>query len=432
MIAATRSCWLWVPLLVFWAQPCLAGLDEYRLSLGDVVEISIIGAPDLGRRAPIDADGKVSLPLLGRVTAAGQTLAQLQSTVRGLLPTKVFRRRTVDGREYPVLVAADEVTLSIAEYRPVYVNGDVAKPGQQSFRPGLTVRQALALAGGYDVMRFRAKDPFLESADLQSEYMSLWTEFARDQIRVARLQAELQGSDQLDLKGLAKTPVADFVVSSIEKLEHDKQVARNEDHRKEKESLAAALKQEDDRYQILTDQLKAEQEDSESDLAEYKQVKQYLERGVMPGTRVAEQRRNVLFSSTRTIQTSAQLAELNQSRVELRRKLEAADNRRRIDLIGELEETRMKLAATQIKLHSVGEKVVYAGMVRSQLVRGTGDSPNITIFRSGRDGEENFAASEDTALQPGDVVEVAVRSEQPPAPPHEASTSEKSTPPASN
>lgn len=281
-------------------------------------------------------------------------------------------------------------------------------------------------------MRFRAKDPFLESADLQSEYMSLWTEFARDQIRVARLQAELQGSDQLDLKGLTKTPVADFVVSSIEKLEHDKQVARNEDHRKEKESLAAALKQEDDRYQILTDQLKAEQEDSESDLAEYKQVKQYLERGVMPGTRVAEQRRNVLFSSTRTIQTSAQLAELNQSRVELRRKLEAADNRRRIDLIGELEETRMKLAATQIKLHSVGEKVVYAGMVRSQLVRGTGDSPNITIFRSGRDGEENFAASEDTELQPGDVVEVAVRSEQPPAPPHEASTSEKSTPPASN
>jgi polysaccharide export outer membrane protein len=430
MIATTRSLWFWVPLLVLWAHPCLAGINEYRLALGDVVEISIIGAPDLGRRASIDADGKVSLPLLGRVSAAGQTLAQLQSSVAELLPTKVFRRRTVDGREYPVLVAADEVSLSIAEYRPFYVNGDVAKPGQQSFRPGLTVRQALALAGGYDVMRFRAKDPFLESADLQSEYMSLWTEFARDQIRQSRLQAELRGSDQFELKGLAKTPVADFVVSSFEKLEREKQLARSEDLRKEKESLSAALRQEDDRYSILTSQLKEEQEDSAGDQAEYKQVKQYVDKGVMPATRLAEQRRNLLFSSTRAIQTSALLAQLDQSRVELRRKLNATDTRRRIDLIGELEETRMQMATTQIKLHSVGEKVVYAGIVRSQLVRGTGDKPNITIFRSGADGEDSFAASQDTELLPGDVLEVSVRAE--PLGPHEASTSEKLQPPQSN
>ena len=84
-----------------------------------------------------------------------------------------------------MLLTADEVTLSVAEYRPVYVNGDVAKPGQQTFRAGLNVRQALALAGEYDVMRFRAKDPFLESADLRSEYISPWTDFAREQIRIS-------------------------------------------------------------------------------------------------------------------------------------------------------------------------------------------------------------------------------------------------------
>jgi len=411
MMAAIRSSWFWAPVWVLLAQPCLAGIDEYRLASGDVVEISVIGAPDLGHRAAVDADGRVSLPLLGRMNAAGLTLSQLQSSIRELLPTKVFRRRTDDGREYPVLLTADEVTLSVAEYRPVYVNGDVAKPGQQAFRPGLTVRQALALAGGYDVMRFRAKDPFLESADLRSEYMSLWTDFAREQIRISRLQAELQGSDQLDLQGLVKTPVADSVISGLESIAREQQIARNEDHRKEKESLVAALKQQDDRYSILSDQLKEEREDSEGDLAEYKQAKQYLAKGVLPSTRVAEQRRNMLFSSTRALQTSAMLAQLDQARVELQRKLQATDDRRRIALLGELEEARMRLATIQAKVQSVGEKVVYAGVVRSQLVRGTGDKPNITIFRAGSGREDSFAATEDTELLPGDVVEVSVRSE---------------------
>ena len=43
--------------LEFLVQPCLAGIDEYRLASGDVVEISVIGAPDLGHHAAVDADG---------------------------------------------------------------------------------------------------------------------------------------------------------------------------------------------------------------------------------------------------------------------------------------------------------------------------------------------------------------------------------------
>jgi polysaccharide export outer membrane protein len=54
------------------------------------------------------------------------------------------------------------------------------------------VRQALALAGGYDVIR--AKDPFLESADLRSEYMSLWTDFAREQIRISRCRPSFRAA----------------------------------------------------------------------------------------------------------------------------------------------------------------------------------------------------------------------------------------------
>src|SRR4051812_16421852 len=150
---------------------------EYQLATGDIIEITAVGAPDIRSRASVDVDGRARFPLIGQVDAAGITISAIQSNVRELLPTKVFRRRSDDGREYPIVLTPDEILVSIAEYRPVYVNGDVSKPGPQPYRPGLTVRQAIASAGGFDVMRFRSKDPFLESADIKGEYDSLWLEF---------------------------------------------------------------------------------------------------------------------------------------------------------------------------------------------------------------------------------------------------------------
>jgi len=167
-----------------WADP----VTEYQLATGDVIEIAAVGAPDIRSRASVDVDGRAIFPLIGPVKAAGLTISAIQANVRELLPTKVFRRRSDDSREYPIVLTPDEILVSIVEYRPVYVNGDVAKPGPQPYRPGLTVRQAIASAGGFDVMRFRAKDPFLESADIKAEYDSQWLEFAREQARLRSLR----------------------------------------------------------------------------------------------------------------------------------------------------------------------------------------------------------------------------------------------------
>ena len=89
-----------------------------------------------------------------------------------------------------VVIDPEEITVDIAEYRPVYVSGDVSKPGELAFRLGMTVRQAVALAGGYDLLRFRAdRDPIMQVADLRSEYETLWTEFGRAQVRIWRVRS---------------------------------------------------------------------------------------------------------------------------------------------------------------------------------------------------------------------------------------------------
>jgi polysaccharide export outer membrane protein len=94
---------------------------------------------------------------------------------------------------------------------------------------------------------------------------------------------------------------------------------------------------------------------------------------------------------------------------EFTRKLEKFDDQRRLDLLRELQDTSVKLNVIREKLQSVGEKLQYTAMVRSQLVRGAGSKPDIAIFRKGEKGQERIVASEDTELQPGDAVEVTLR-----------------------
>jgi polysaccharide export outer membrane protein len=393
-------------IVAFFPGPALA---EYRLNIGDVLEISVAGVPELQFRAAIGADGEASFPTLGSIKAANQPLSELRRRVRELLPTKVFRRRTADGRDFPIVVQPDEISVSVAEYSPVYLNGDVAKPGAVGYRAGLTALQAIALAGGYDVMRFKGKDPFLESADARSEYYELWIQFARDQARLARLRAELGEAAQLDRQGFVDTPVSSPVLTEMENLESELLATASADYRKEKQHLEDSIVQEDARIALLVEQERQEREGADADSAEYEQTKQNFERKIVTTNRLAEARRVQLFSSTRVLQTTSLLAQTQRERQELRRKLQSVVDQHRITLLNEIEATGLHMASVRTKLQSVGDKLIYTGMIRSQLVRGNGGKPDLTIVRHEGPALIRMNADEDTELSPGDVLEVSLR-----------------------
>jgi polysaccharide biosynthesis/export protein len=386
-----------------------SALAEYRLNIGDVLEISVTGVPELQFRAAIGADGEASFPTLGPIKAANQPLSELRRRVRESLPTKVFRRRTADGRDFPIVVQPDEISVNVAEYGPVYLTGDVAKPGSVGYRAGLTALQAISLAGGYDVMRFKGKDPFLESADARSEYYELWIQFARDQARLARLRAELGEAAHFDRQGFVDTPVSSTVLTEIENLESEMLTAANDDYRKEKRHLEDSIVQEDGRIALLAEQERQEKEGADADAGDYEQTKQNFERKIVTTNRLAEARRVQLFSSTRVLQTTSLLAQTQREGQELRRKLQSVVDQHRIKLLNEIEATGIHMASVRTKLQSVGDKLIYTGMIRSQLVRGNGGKPDLTIVRRDNAGLIRMKADEDTELSPGDVLEVALR-----------------------
>ncbi|MCA6098124.1 polysaccharide biosynthesis/export family protein [Bradyrhizobium australafricanum] len=383
---------------------------EYRVSVGDVLEVAVAGVPELRQRAPVQVDGNISLPLVGMVPVAGLPLQEIRAKVGAAMTSKVFRQRTVDGREVVVVIDADQVTAIVAEYRPVYVNGDVSKPGEYPYRPASTARQLIAMAGGYDIMHIRMNNPYLESADLRSEYGSLWTELAKEQARMWRIKSELGEGTQINPSAsLADLPIARSAVSEIVNAEAEYLKTKQSDYQQEKAYLQRSVRQGDDEVRVLSEQQKKDEEGLQSDVEDLQKATDLFGKGSLISPRVTDARRAVLLSATRRLQTSAQLLQVKKLQDEYARRLAKLDDQRKLDLFRELQETSLKLNQIREKLQSVGEKLQYTSMVRSQLARGAGSKPDIAIIRKSEKGPERIVVNEDAELQPGDTIEVSLR-----------------------
>ncbi len=109
---------------------------EYKIGPQDVLRIDVWKEPDISRIVPVRPDGKISLPLLNDVQAAGLTAMQLAEVI-----SEGFKK----------FINNPQVTVSVSEInsRRVYVTGEVTRPGSMPLLPNMTVLQALSTSGGF-------------------------------------------------------------------------------------------------------------------------------------------------------------------------------------------------------------------------------------------------------------------------------------------
>ena len=112
-----------------------SSISGYRLGAGDLISISVYDEEDLSLEVRIGLSGQISYPLLGDVVVSGLT-------------PKLLEEKLTAGLKGPYLIAPS-VNVSILEYRPFYVIGEVKKPGSYPFHPGLTVDKAISISGGF-------------------------------------------------------------------------------------------------------------------------------------------------------------------------------------------------------------------------------------------------------------------------------------------
>jgi polysaccharide export outer membrane protein len=112
--------------------------EEYLIGSEDVIEVMVWKNPDLSRVVNVRPDGKVSLPLIGDIKAAGRTATQLQDELTERL--KAY---------YKELPPVSVIVQQVNSYA-IYIVGEVKSPGKYVVKSGTTFLQAIALAGGFN------------------------------------------------------------------------------------------------------------------------------------------------------------------------------------------------------------------------------------------------------------------------------------------
>ena len=126
------------PTPVVYAAPTPAPVRRdagYGLDAGDKLRVVVYGQEGLTNTYAIDAGGTITMPLIGQVPARGRTPAALAAEIAARLRRGYIREPSV--------------AVEIETYRPFFILGEVAAPGQYPYVPNMTVESAIAIAGGF-------------------------------------------------------------------------------------------------------------------------------------------------------------------------------------------------------------------------------------------------------------------------------------------
>jgi polysaccharide export outer membrane protein len=118
------------------AAPMPAAYDAaYKLDAGDKLRVVVYGQEGLTNTYAIDAGGSITMPLIGSVPARGRTAAALASAITAKLRGGYIRDPSV--------------AVEVEAFRPFFILGEVAAPGQYPYVPNMSVESAVAIAGGF-------------------------------------------------------------------------------------------------------------------------------------------------------------------------------------------------------------------------------------------------------------------------------------------
>jgi polysaccharide export outer membrane protein len=121
---------------VAYAEPAPVRYDSaYHLDAGDKLRVVVYGQEGLTNTYAIDAGGSITMPLIGSVPARGRTPAGLAGEIAAKLRGGFIRDPSV--------------AVEVESYRPFFILGEVAAPGQYPYVPNMTVETAVAIAGGF-------------------------------------------------------------------------------------------------------------------------------------------------------------------------------------------------------------------------------------------------------------------------------------------
>jgi len=380
------------------ALPAPARAVDFRLGVSDRVKIKVQEWPDITGEYTVNADGAVSLPLIGNINAAGLRPSELGQQISDRLKER-------SGGSEQVLTAVE-----IAQYRPFAIMGDVQRPGQYPYRPGLTVLEAVSIAGGYyrpelGLLRL-GRDVALASGDINTQKIKL----NRLIVHEARLSAALAGREDFPLPPELSKLKDDPETSAIMKNEQAALSLESEMKQNELASFETIKSLYQNEIGTLHGQVQALSEEKESIGTQLSQLRSMAAKGLALSPTVFALERSFAQVSNEQMSAETAIVRANENiTLGEQRMTQFQQERSRLNS-KDLQQTRDTIAETRVKIETatlvLDEAQTSAPAEAHELRSQDHERPDLTIFR--RDGEaiRQVVAGETTLVAPDDVIKI--------------------------
>jgi polysaccharide biosynthesis/export protein len=372
-------------------QPSKGSDAILELGPGDRVTVTVFGQPNLTGDHTLDSQGFIELPIGLRIEAANMTVPQLESKVTAAL---------ADG-----YIIRPRVSVRVAEWRPVYVLGDVHTPGAVAYRYGMTVLTAMALAGdsAFAADSLAARGDLVET---EERLQVLQDQRAVLRARIARLTAQRDGSPVLDFPPSLQTSNA----AAVQLLAGERAVfegAKAEEERKV-DLITQQVADAKLEVQTIAEHLRLAHQQLDSLSSYLADLDKLARSGLVERRRVVEleqQKSNVEANIAQLGTEAVRAANIIQEAPLRTTDIRAAA--RQSAQVG-LQDASAKLAELNTGIEAARELV---GVREKRLGSNSAVEPagkaQFWVTRSGLDGQRTFQAQENTAVLPGDALRVS-------------------------
>ncbi len=366
---------------------------EYRTSIGEIYEWKSLNGEFI-----LGAGGEISIPLIGTVQASNMTTAELGAAIALQMSQNIG------------LAAPPFVAIEVIEYRPIYVVGSVDKPGEYPYRPGLTVLQAMGIAGGLPrltdtgALRLR-REVISQRGDVQQ----LGADLQALVVRKARLIAEMGEAESILIPPEIEKRKAEPAIAQLIQQESAIFNARRNALRTELAALAGLKDFLAKEVGSLEAQINAQKKEGVFVKKELDNISSLVEKGLAVSPRQLGLERTMAQMEGDRLRLETLLLKARQdiSRTDI--SILEASNKRATEITVDLRETEAKLEQTTSKFR-VADKLLYDAQVSAPALAGgrrrEQPQPVFSIVRDVKGATEEVPATERAQVQPGDTIKV--------------------------
>lgn len=373
--------------------PASAQNQDYRVAGGDVLRVTVYGDPGLSGSFPIGTDGTIGYPLLGNVAVAGKGIDEVRQTIDAGL------------REH---IANLSVAVVVEAYAPVFIVGEVQKPGRYEFRPGMIALELFALGGGQKEVLAQGDNAGMRLAGLRQDYADLGVQLLGQDVKRVRLEAELNGkpftylpSEEIgtpDSRIVRQVVEAERTLFELRRATLDAEMKSLEQQRvgyvDEIDTLQKSGKLRDGELTLLDEDVKLAQS--------------MVERGLTSKTQLRDKQREISATNRDMLEFGSFLARARQNLTVIDGRLSSLRGQRRGDVATELREVNIDILRLRRKLTYSLQAMVEAGIAVEKRDGTQQTALRFSAVRMVGDTYREVAVGQTDPVQAGDILRVSL------------------------